>query len=125
MGGLLRLQDRDSMVALLAADPPHWHKSHALPQCLEHNDVDTVRLLLDAGADPNWGRLLAAIGRAGLEGLGLVLLVLGFALLKGHLVADWFMGLRGVRGLWRWVVVIWLLIPGGLITLAFVWSYRG
>ena len=53
------------------------------------------------------------------------LLVLGFALLKGHLVADWFMGLRGVRGIWRWVVVVWLLIPGGLISLAFVWSYQG
>ena len=67
-----------------------------------------------------WG-----IGRAGLEGLGLALSVLGLALLKGHLVADWFMGLRGVSGIWRWVIVIWLLIPGGLITLAFVWSYRG
>ena len=66
-----------------------------------------------------------AIGGAGLGGLDLSLLVLGFALLKGHLIGDWFMGLRGVRGIWRWVVVIWLLIPGGLITLAFTLSYRG
>jgi len=67
-----------------------------------------------------WG-----IGRIGLTGLPVALLVLGFALLKGHLIGDWFMGLHGVRGIWRWVVVIWLLIPGGLITLAFVLSYRG
>lgn len=65
------------------------------------------------------------IGRAGLDGLGLALTVLGIALFKGHLVADWFMGLRGVRGLWRWVVVIWLVIPGGLISLAFILSHRG
>ncbi|MCB1786366.1 MAG: cytochrome C oxidase subunit IV family protein [Chromatiaceae bacterium] len=67
-----------------------------------------------------WG-----IGRAGLGGLGLALMVLAFALFKGHLLADWFMGLRGLRGVWRWVVVIWLVIPGALITLAFVLSYRG
>ena len=67
-----------------------------------------------------WG-----IGRMGLRGLPVALLVLGFALLKGHLIGDWFMGLRGVRGVWRWVVIIWLVIPGGLITLAFVLAYRG
>jgi len=67
-----------------------------------------------------WG-----IGRVGLGGLPVALLVLGFALLKGHLIGDWFMGLHGVRGIWRWVVVIWLVIPGGLITLAFVLAYRG
>ena len=39
-----------------------------------------------------------AIGRAGLSGLWVALLVLGFALLKGQLVGDWFMGLRGLRG---------------------------
>lgn len=65
-----------------------------------------------------------AIGRSGLSGLGLALLVLGFGLIKGHLVGDWFMGLRGLRGPWRWVVLIWLLIPGGLISLAFTLSYR-
>lgn len=65
-----------------------------------------------------WG-----IGRAGLGGLGLSLLVLAFALIKGQLIGDWFMGLRGLRGLWRWVVVIWLVIPAALITTAFVLSY--
>jgi hypothetical protein len=35
------------------------------------------------------------------------------------------MGLRGVRGIWRWVVLIWLAIPGGLITTAFVLGNGG
>jgi len=64
-----------------------------------------------------------AVGRAGLSGLGLSMLVLGLALLKGGLVGDWFMGLRQVGGTWRWVVIIWLLIPGSLIAIAFMLSY--
>ena len=67
-----------------------------------------------------WG-----VGRSGLSGLGLALMVLLLALFKGHLVGDWFMGLRGVRGIWRWAVVVWLLLPGGLIATAFILSYRG
>ncbi|MBK1717349.1 cytochrome C oxidase subunit IV family protein [Thiocystis violacea] len=55
-------------------------------------------------------------------GLGLSLLVLGFALLKSHLIGDYFMGLRGLHGPWRWVILLWLLIPGGLILTAFVLS---
>jgi hypothetical protein len=65
-----------------------------------------------------------AVGRAGMDGLGVALLVLALALFKGHLVGDWFMGLQALRGIWRWVVAIWLLIPGGLIALAFTLAYR-
>lgn len=60
-----------------------------------------------------------AIGQSGLGGLTLSLLVLAFALIKGQLVGDYFMGLKGIRGAWRWVILVWLLLPGGLITLAF------
>ena len=60
------------------------------------------------------------IGRAGWSGIEVSLAVLGFALIKGQLVGDWFMGLRQVRGGWRWPVSLWLLVPGGLITVAFV-----
>jgi hypothetical protein len=60
-----------------------------------------------------------AIGAAGLGGLTLSLSVLGLALIKGQLVGDWFMGLRGVRGPWRWVIALWLLLPGALIGVAF------
>lgn len=60
-----------------------------------------------------------AVGQLGLKGLSVSLLVLGFALIKGHLVGDFFMGLRGIQGPWRWVILLWLILPGGLITLAF------
>ncbi len=60
-----------------------------------------------------------AVGELGLGGLPLALLVLGIALVKGHLVGDFFMGLHGLSGPWRWVILIWLTLIGGLITLAF------
>lgn len=60
-----------------------------------------------------------AVGELGLGGLSFALLVLGIALVKGHLVGDFFMGLHGLRGPWRWVILIWLTQLGGLITLAF------
>jgi len=61
-----------------------------------------------------------AISKAGLEGLDISLIVLGFALIKGWLIGDYYMGLRGIHSIWRWVIIIWLLIPGGLITWAFI-----
>ena len=62
------------------------------------------------------------IGTLGYSGLGASLLVLGFALLKVGLIGDWFMGLREVRGPWRWPILVWLLLVGGLIGLAFYWA---
>jgi len=59
------------------------------------------------------------IGQAGLGGLEVALTVLGFALIKGMMVGDYFMGLKRVRGFWRWPVNLWLFIPGGFITVAF------
>ena len=60
------------------------------------------------------------IGQQGLSGLHISLLVLAFALLKGQLVGAYFMGLGSLRGFWRWPVTLWLLIPGGLISTAFI-----
>ncbi len=60
------------------------------------------------------------IGRFEIEGLGVSLLVLGFALLKGQMVGDYFMGLRRLSGFWRWPVSLWLFLPGTLISIAFV-----
>lgn len=65
------------------------------------------------------------VGEMGASGLAPALLVLGFAMLKGQLIGDFYMGLRWVRGLWRWAVVLWLLVPGGLITAAFLAAARG
>ena len=60
------------------------------------------------------------IGQAGLSGLSVSLTVLGIALVKGQMVGDLFMGLKPVRGFWRWPVTLWLFIPGALVTTAFV-----
>lgn len=59
-------------------------------------------------------------GESHREGLLLSLAVLSVALLKGHLLGDHFMGLAKVRGPWRWVVLVWLLLPAILIGTAFV-----
>lgn len=65
------------------------------------------------------------IGKTAQGGLQLSLMVLAFALVKGQMVGDWFMGLREVGGLWRWPIFIWLFVPGGLIATAFLLSYGG
>jgi len=59
------------------------------------------------------------IGQMGLGGLEVSLFVLFLALIKGHLVGSYFMGLKQLRGFWRWPVSIWLFIPGILISIAF------
>ncbi|HEY0634715.1 MAG TPA: cytochrome C oxidase subunit IV family protein [Gammaproteobacteria bacterium] len=63
-------------------------------------------------------------GESGSAGLQLSLMVLCMALLKGHLVGDHFMGLARVRGLWRWVVLLWLVFPALLIGTAFLLAAR-
>lgn len=60
------------------------------------------------------------IGVSELSGIGISLTVLAFALIKGQFIGDYFMGLKAVSGLWRWVIFIWLLVPGGLIATAFL-----
>ena len=59
------------------------------------------------------------IGQLELDSLSASLLVLGFALLKGQMVGDFFMELRRLKGFWRWPVSLWLFLPGILITIAF------
>ncbi len=64
------------------------------------------------------------VGEAGMGGVLVSVAVLGAALLKGHLLGDHFMGLAQVRGLWRWIVLFWLLFPATLIGTAFVLAAR-
>lgn len=61
-----------------------------------------------------------ALGQMGLEGRGLILAVLGIALLKGHLIIDWYMGLRWVSGFWRPLLGLYLVTIGLLIAVAFL-----
>lgn len=60
------------------------------------------------------------VGHAGVGGLWVALSVLGLALLKGQLIGDYFMGLKGIRGPWRWVITVWLVFVGALVASAFV-----
>ncbi len=64
------------------------------------------------------------IGRFGLGSLGTSIAVLLLALIKGHLVGLYFMGLVRVKGFWHWPVTIWLIVPGSLISIAFYLSYQ-
>lgn len=59
------------------------------------------------------------IGVKQYSGLKISLMVLSIALLKGQLIGDYFMGLKRVSGIWRWVISIWLLLVGSLIAYAF------
>jgi len=59
------------------------------------------------------------IGMAGLSGLEVSLTVLVFALIKGQILGDYFMGLKAVRGIWRRAIFLWLFILGALIAIAF------
>jgi len=60
------------------------------------------------------------LGKTSLTGLSIALPVLAFALFKGLLIGDYYMGLKGVHGLWRWAIIIWLVVPGSMITWAFI-----
>ena len=63
--------------------------------------------------------VMLAVGQAGLGGIGIVTLVLLSTLVKTQLVADYFMGLKRTRLLWRAVVTVYLLLVISLIGLAY------
>lgn len=65
-----------------------------------------------------------AIGEAGLGGTTIMLIVLGTAALKVQMVANYFMGLRRTRWLWRGIVLGWLVLVIGLITVAYLGTGR-
>ena len=56
----------------------------------------------------------------GLAGTGIMMVLPLPVTLKGQMVADYFMGLRGVRSRWRWVVTGWLLSVVAMIGLAYL-----
>ena len=65
-----------------------------------------------------------AIGESGLGGIGIMFLVMGTAVVKVQMVANYFMGLRNTRWLWRSIVLVWLLLVAGLIAIAYLQSIR-
>jgi hypothetical protein len=64
--------------------------------------------------------LLALLGIAG---NGLIISVLLFALIKGSLVIDWYMGLRWVSGFWRPMLRLYLATIGTCIIVAFIFPF--
>jgi cytochrome c oxidase subunit IV len=64
------------------------------------------------------------IGEAGLGGLTIMLIVLGTAVIKVQMIANYFMGLRRTRWLWRGIVLGWLLLVTGLITVAYLTTVK-
>ncbi|MDO8892133.1 MAG: cytochrome C oxidase subunit IV family protein [Sulfurimicrobium sp.] len=60
-----------------------------------------------------------AIGETGWSGTAVMLTVLGTAVIKVEMVASYFMGLRRTRWLWRGIVLGWLILVSGLITIAY------
>ena len=60
------------------------------------------------------------IGEAGLAGPGIMLALLLIALVKGQLVAHYFMGLHQANIWWRLLVLAFFVIVGGLIALAYL-----
>ena len=63
--------------------------------------------------------LTYAVGVSGLGGAVVVAGILLSVAVKGQLVVDVFMGLKGVRSPWRWIVTGWLFIVLVLIGVAF------
>ncbi len=59
------------------------------------------------------------IGVHHFSGRFFAVLVFGFALLKGQLIGDFFMGLKQVAGPWRWAITLWLTLVGSAVFIAF------
>jgi cytochrome c oxidase subunit IV len=55
-------------------------------------------------------------GQAGAAAMGVLLLI---ALVKGQMVAHYFMGLRGTRLFWRALMLGYFCLVGGLIAFAY------
>ena len=65
-----------------------------------------------------------AIGEAGVGGTAMMLTVLGLAVLKVQMVANYFMELRHTRWLWRGIVLGWLVSVTGLIAIAYLTTIK-
>mgnify|MGYP001575810834 CR=1 FL=1 len=59
------------------------------------------------------------VGETQAHSLDLSLLVFAIALVKGVLISEQFMRLGSVKGIWRWPVLIWLILVSIVIYLAF------
>ena len=59
------------------------------------------------------------IGETQRHSLDISLLVFAIAILKGAMISEQFMQLRFVKGIWRWPILIWLMLLSSAIYIAF------
>lgn len=65
-----------------------------------------------------------SLGEAGMSGKGVMLSLLAIAMIKSQLVANYFMGFRRTRLLWRAIMFGYFVIVGGLIAVAYLISLK-
>ena len=66
--------------------------------------------------------LTYALGKSGLSGAGIVLILLSTAMIKGGFIIHDFMELRGVSLLWRIIMYGWLSTVCLVITITYMMS---
>ncbi len=65
-----------------------------------------------------------SLGEAGMSGKGVMLTLLAITMIKSQLVANYFMGLRNTKFLWRAIMFGYFVIVGGLIAVAYLMSLK-
>ena len=65
-----------------------------------------------------------SLGEAGMAGKGVMLTLLAITMIKSQLVANYFMGLRRTKFLWRVIMFGYFAIVGGLIAVAYLMSLK-
>ena len=61
-----------------------------------------------------------SIGEAGMAGKNIMLILLSIAMIKSQIVANYFMALRQTKLIWRLVMLLYFVIVGSLIALAYL-----
>lgn len=65
-----------------------------------------------------------SIGEVGMAGENAMLALLAISMVKSQMVANYFMGLRQTRLLWRSIMLGYFVIVGGLIALAYLMGLK-
>ncbi|MCW9048461.1 MAG: cytochrome C oxidase subunit IV family protein [Gammaproteobacteria bacterium] len=55
-----------------------------------------------------------------IDGKAFFLILLSIAIIKVHLIGDFFMHLNTVSGFWRWIITLWVMLTGSFIAIAFL-----
>ena len=65
-----------------------------------------------------------SLGEAGMAGKGVMLTLLAITMIKSQLVANYFMGLRRTKFLWRAIMFGYFAIVGGLIAVDYLMGLK-